>query len=199
MPTPSSPGPQPPYNIAATCPDPEEQQQTPRSPLDWHSNTPPQYHVNVDLRMDSPEDRVLAPDDTSSRSTTTSPGPHFASSDGPLPDLGDTSPTTTHSQDSVGSQKATETDDEPTDSPCDPIPAESIQTLSPRHGVGTNVPSGYNNNHTDKSPTVEHGTEEHYDMPSMGFDFPSRRVCIYDPVIDAWAHGKCVGQSRPKD
>lgn len=184
MPTPSSTGPQPPYNVTATCPDPEEQQQTPRSPLeDWH-----QYHVNMDLEGDSPEDRGLAPDDNSSRSTTTSPGPHFASSDGPLPDLGDTSPSTTHSQESVDSQKMTETDDEPTDSPCDSIPADSIETSRPRHGVGTDVLSNYSNIHTDTHSEIEHGMEEEYDLPSMGYVFPSQRVCTLSPAISGWAH-----------
>lgn len=127
--------------------------------------------------MDSTQDRSLAPDDTLSRSTTMSPGPHYTSSDGPLPEMGDTSPTTTLSQDSVELQKTTETDDEPTDSPCDSIPAESIQTSRPRHGVGTDK-LGYNNNdHADRSSTSEHAMEEDYDIPSMGYGFPSKRVC----------------------
>lgn len=150
----------------------------------------------MDLRGDSPEDRGLAPDDTSSRSTTTSPGPHFASSDGPLPDLGDTSPSTTHSQESVDSQKMTETDDEPTDSPCDSIPADSIETSRPRHGVGTDVLSDYSNIHTDTHSEIEHGMEEEYDLPSMGYVFPSQRIIPTSPSSFLRAGSRFTGTQQ---
>ncbi|KUI61737.1 hypothetical protein VP1G_08895 [Cytospora mali] len=194
MPTPSSPGPHPSYIVAATCPDPEDQQQTLRSSSDWHSDQSPHYHVDMDLR-DSPEGRGVFTDDASSRSTTASPGPHFASSDGPLPDLGDTSPSTTHSHDSIDSHKMTETDDEPVDSLCDSITAESIQSSRSRYGVGTDLPSSYNTR-THRSSEFEHETEEDYDMPSMGNGFPSTRIIAASPSSFLRAGSRFVGTQQ---
>lgn len=185
MPTPSSPGPQPPYNVAATCPDPEEhhqqQQQTPRSPSDWHQIQPPRYDVNMDLSGDPAEGRGTPTEESLSRSTTTSPGPHLARSDGPLTDLEATTPLTVQSQESVDSQKLSEIDEEPADAPCEAIPAKSVQTSRPRHGVGTEELPNYNI-HTATSTELRHGTEEDYAMPSMGYSFPSRRVCTPHPA-----------------
>lgn len=175
MPTPSSPGPQPPYTIAATCPDPEEQQTAQHPSTSWHTRSDA-YSSTHDVsrraaRHSSPEQDV----DTSLSSTRSPLGPQSLSSDGPTTDMAATSPSTTDSQGRIDQHPMAETDDERTDSPCGLTSPESLHLSRPRHGVGTGAPSGPGiDMHT--STGLDHGTEEDYALPSMGHGFPSKRV-----------------------
>lgn len=171
MPTPSSPGPQPPYTISATCPDPDEQQTAQHPSTGWHTRSDA-YNSTHDVsrraaRHSSPEQDV----DTSPSSTRSPLGSQSLSSDGPSIDMAATSPSTADTQGRTDQHPMAETDDERTDSPCDVTSSESLQISRPRHGVGTGTDIDMHA-HTD----LNHGTEEEYALPSMGYGFPSKRV-----------------------
>lgn len=86
-----------------------------------------------------------------------------------------TSPSTADTQGRIDQHPTAETDDERTDSPCDVTSSESLHILRPRHGVGTGTSSGPDID--VHIPTdLDHGTEEEYALPSMGYGFPSKRV-----------------------
>ncbi|KAK7698901.1 hypothetical protein SLS64_012112 [Diaporthe eres] len=73
-----------------------------------------------------------------------------------------------------------ETDDERTDSPYDVTSSDSLHISRPRHGVGTGTSSRPDidmHNSTD----LNHGMEEEYALPSMGYGFPSKRVIPASP------------------
>lgn len=175
MPTPSSPGPQPPYTISATCPDPDEQQTAQHPSTSWHTRSDA-YNSTHDVsrraaRHSSPEQDV----DTSPSSTRSPLGPQSLSSDGPATDMAATSPSTADTQGRTDQHPMAETDDERTDSPCDVTSSDSLHISRPRHGVGTGTSSGPD---VDMHTTTDHdhGTEEEYALPSMGYGFPSKRV-----------------------
>lgn len=175
MPTPSSPGPQPPYNIAATCPDPEEQQTAQHSSTSWHTRSDA-YSSTHDVSRRAARHSSLEQDVDASPSSTRSPlGLQSLSSDGPTTDVAATSPSTADNQSRVDQHPMAETDDERTDSPSEVASSESLHISRPRRGVGTGASSGPDvDMHTYAD--LNHGTEEEYALPSMGYGFPSKRV-----------------------
>lgn len=189
MPTPSSPGPQPPYTIAATCPDPDEQQTAEHPSADWHTRSDA-YISTHDVSRRAARHSSLEQDVDTSPSSTRSPlDPQSLSSDGPTTDMAATSPSTADTQSRNDQHPMAETDDERTDSPYDVTSSESLHISRPRHGVGTGTSSRPDvdmHNPTD----LNHGTEEEYALPSMGYEFPSRRVSRigseHNSARDSW-------------
>lgn len=170
MPTPSAPDPQTPFTFSSTCPDTDD-------------SSAPRHDTHMELATDSIHHSAVREDDSASPSTDTSPRSHLDTSDGPVQDseMEASSPIAdNHSY--LEPQKPAELEFERTDSPYDPSPTEPIQTSRPRQGVGTSHPSAYHmdSNATPKSqyPHTEYATEQDYTLPSMGYGYPSRRVCF---------------------
>lgn len=178
MPTPSSPGPQPPYTITATCPDPEEQQTTQHPPASWHTRSDA-YSSTRDVSRRAARHSSLEQDVDASPSSTRSPlDPQSLSSDGlSTAEMAATSPSTADTQGHIDQHPMAmaETDDERTDSPCDATSSDSLRVSRPRHGVRTGTSSGPDID-MHISTDLSHGTEEEYALPSMGYGFPSKRV-----------------------
>lgn len=118
--------------------------------------------------------------DTSPRSDDASSGPHFDNSDGPISDADvDASDSSHGGRAYTESHKAIDIHIDRTDSPCEPSPIESIATPRSRHGVGTGYTSHLNSLPTSRySQTTGDEMEQDISLPSMGYGYPSRRVCI---------------------
>lgn len=175
MPTPSSPGPQPPYTISATCP--EEQDTAQHHPSGWHARSDAYSSAHGVSGRAARHSSLDQDADTSSRRTRSPLDPQSLSSDGPTTDMAATSPSTADTQTRIDqhSMIMAETDDERTDSPCDATPSDSLHVSIPRHGVGTSTSSGPDMN-VHNSSDLSHGDEDDYALPSMGHGFPSKRV-----------------------
>ncbi|KAI3396609.1 hypothetical protein diail_11861 [Diaporthe ilicicola] len=195
MPTPSSPGPQPPYTIAATCPDPEDQQTAQHPSTSWHTRSDAYNHTD-DVSRRAVRHSSLEQDVDASPSSTRSPlGGQSLSSDGPTSDMAAISPSITDSQGRIDQHAVAETDDERTDSPCDVTSSESLHLSRPRHGVGTGVPSGFDAD-MHISTDLDLGTEEDYALPSMGHGFPSKRIIPASPSTYLRAGSRFTGTQQ---
>lgn len=170
MPTPSAPGPQSPYTFSSTCPETDD--------------THDAHDTHMDLADDSIHDSAAIEDHSTSTLADASPRPRFDTSDGPVRDSEtDSSSPIAHERPCLDSHKNPDAlDIDRTDSPCDPSPLEPVQTSRPRQGVGTSHMPTYqmHTTATPKSqyPHPEYAAADHdYALPSMGYGFPSRRVC----------------------
>lgn len=180
MPTPSAPGPPSPYIFSSTCPDTDDSS-PPRH--DAHINLPAQpiQHHFAMTDEDSPAAARSPPEQTAPRP------PHPDTSHEHVHDaeMTDNSSPTGDTSSYLESQhkSADDIDIERTDSPCDTSSSsiEPLRTSRPRSGVGSPTESAYarENRATTKheSPHAEYSMEQDYSLPSMGRDFPSRRVC----------------------
>lgn len=186
MPTPSAPGPQSPFTFSSTCPDTEESHET----QETHES-----HDSQDTRMDLAEDSLhdsnTAEDHSDPTSTDNSPRSGFDTNDGPARDSEtDASSPVAHEHpfaDSQKSQDALEIDR--TDSPCETSPFEHSHSSRPRQGVGTSSMSACQAEtssaaQSQSSLAQRAALDQEYDLPSMGYGFPSRRVGFrYNPSI----------------
>lgn len=137
----------------------------------------------MDLTDGSIDHSAVAEDVSTSTSVDASPRRAFVASDGPVRDseIEPSSPVD-HGRPYLESHKnVDDLDIERTDSPCVPSPPMPLQTSRPRQGVGTAHTSAC---HTDGSltsksqyPHPENAADQDYTLPSMGYGFPSRRVC----------------------
>lgn len=174
MPTPSAPGPQSPYTFS-TCPDTDDTH-------DSH-DTHVTHEAHLNLAGDSIHDSAATETQSPSPSADASPGPRFDTSDGPARDS-ETDPSSPIARERpyLDSHKTPDAlDIDRTDSPCEPSPLEPVQTSRPRQGVGTShMPCQAHPGATPKSQYshAQYAAADHdFVLPSMGYDFPSRRVC----------------------
>lgn len=190
MPTPSLPETEVPPTFS-TCPDPDDSSRLPFTNVEMPTYSP---HTPVDR----PEE-----DDASPRSDDNSSGPHFDNSDGPVSDADVDAPDSIRSGRAYNdSHKTIDVQIDRTESPCEPSPIESITTPRLRHGVGTSYAGDFNAPPTSRySQRTGYEMEQEVSLPSMGYGFPSRRVCpLKDPVRTgtpySCADTRCVGSSE---
>lgn len=166
MPTPSLPETEVPPTFS-TCPD-----------IDDSSR---QRIANTELPAQTPHTPIERPeeDDVSPRSDDTSSGPNFDNSDGPISDADvDASDSIRSGRTYNDSHKTLDVEIDRTASPCEPSPIEYITTPKLRHGVGTSYPRDFNAPPTSRySQRTGNAMEQDFSLPSMGYGFPTRRVC----------------------